>query len=266
VVAHPDDEIIFLGGVLHDLLATGYDVDLVAATGAFRDDPVARARHAEFRRLGRRLGLGTVGLGLPDAAGALSIDDIANRLTEVADVRDYDRVYTHGVFGEYGHQHHVDVCTAVHRVSQEVLSLAGPLPAERTVAVDLDAKRRLMRASYPSQGFAISWCSPVERLVRLDADQVEVLRHVTTPTVERPPVGAWSLVAHLAEPAIAVLESPGAFPDVQHVPEEVWRSTAQAWSAGLRALRRSEDGLDKDLGSARAHPANRLGPSGEERS
>ena len=92
-----------------------------ATTGAFRHDPVARARHAEFRRLGRRLGLGTVGLGLPDAAGPLSIDDIANRLTAVAEVRDYDRVYTHGVFGEYGHQHHVDVCTAVHRVCQDVL-------------------------------------------------------------------------------------------------------------------------------------------------
>src|SRR5436190_11936802 len=115
VVAHPDDEVIFFGALAARLVTAGWDLDIICVTGQFGSSWATGTRRAEFSRACWALGAKARMLCLPDENGPL--DEIA--LTRVLDERvpwsRYQRVYTHGLWGEYGHLHHVQVGRATHR-------------------------------------------------------------------------------------------------------------------------------------------------------
>jgi hypothetical protein len=178
VVAHPDDEVIFFGGLAARLRAAGWQLDVVCVTGVFGSGYVTGIRRAELSRATWALGARARRLPLADRPGPLDEAALARAFAEKVHWDRLDRVYTHGVWGEYGHLHHVQVCRATHCHGSQVYSLAGPFVPEVSVVLtpeELERKRALAARSYPSQPFAVDLCTPTEHLVRLGRPAVDHL-------------------------------------------------------------------------------------------
>lgn len=245
VVAHPDDETIFFGG--HLLASRSWDeVDVISATGVFGTPAMTRIRCAEFERACGLLGARPVRLELLDGEGAFNSGRLEAALRRHAESTPYERVLTHGPWGEYGHRHHIDVARAVHRVFAGVLSLAGPLPACATrplTARELSAKRRIAADAYRSQPFARAWCSAEERLARLSPDEAEVLASLAARVAE--PLDRSPLPASAGEPRLAALlrrsrdafaATAPPFAEIANVPGEVWAPVHAARHRFLTAM------------------------------
>lgn len=112
VVAHPDDETLFFGGLMASRCDWQWDVVCVTDGGPRRAE-----RRMELRAACKALGVHEVReLGIPDVAGErLAVSGIEEALVGCGG---YDEVYTHGPLGDYGNPHHQDVCLAVHRFFQ----------------------------------------------------------------------------------------------------------------------------------------------------
>lgn len=98
VVAHPDDEVLWFSSILAH-------VDLVII--CYMDNPTYPNRGAARRRVRDRYPLdNTVFLGLPvpDEDGYPAVDLLAT-LREWT--QEFDNVFTHNLWGEYGHPAHV---------------------------------------------------------------------------------------------------------------------------------------------------------------
>lgn len=128
VVAHPDDETLYFGGLL---LAFDGRADVLCVTdGDFEGQGEARraALVAAARALGARRAEQWLHADHP--ARSLPVDDIVAELCALQDARAYDAVFTHAPHGEYGHINHMDVSIAVHRAFAErapVYVIAGLL-------------------------------------------------------------------------------------------------------------------------------------------
>lgn len=127
VVAHPDDETIFVGGTLAMFAANGFEVWIASATrgegGEMGDPPLTtrerlgRLREQELRCAARALGASKVRfLGYVDPEvgkdGRLfaytdDVDELAGRIIELVKEAQPRVVITHGSSGEYGHPAHV---------------------------------------------------------------------------------------------------------------------------------------------------------------
>lgn len=107
VVAHPDDETIFFGGLLQQKTRTPWKVICVTYDGK-------PSRKKQFFRACRQLNVADAEFWmLPDVYDQrLPIDLLVERLQ--GQPMPY-QVYTHGIIGEYGHPHHQDVSYAVHK-------------------------------------------------------------------------------------------------------------------------------------------------------
>jgi len=261
VVAHPDDETIFFGATIA-AASTRQRVDVVCATSRFDDDPVTATRRNEFRRACWMMGARGEMLPFDDTAEPLPIDRLTAALTRLVATRHYAAVHTHGVWGEYGHRHHRDVCLATHRAWRgHVLSLAGPLacaaqalddrwrratsepvtpavgshPVATLDCATLAAKRRVAR-TYHSQPFASQWCSPVEAFVRLRPACVEALHavgnghHSPDLTFEDDDVRRSACVS------LAALEGAGLpWPEAANIPADVWLPARRVFTQRLRS-------------------------------
>ncbi|MCZ7567846.1 MAG: PIG-L family deacetylase [Ardenticatenaceae bacterium] len=127
IVAHPDDETMWTGGVLAALAARSWDVEIIATTrgeGGERgepplvpDDPllVGRLRAAELRCAADTLGAELTILDYQDppmdgdwllACGCDPIE-LTGRLRAIIASRRPLAVITHGRAGEYGHPQHM---------------------------------------------------------------------------------------------------------------------------------------------------------------
>jgi LmbE family N-acetylglucosaminyl deacetylase len=261
IVAHPDDEIVFFGGVIGDLVATSWRVDVVCTISVFGDPVLTGTRRAEFRRACWMAGARAEMLEFEDTAGPMPVQRLTAALRRINDTREYASVYTHGVWGEYGHQHHRDVCVAVHRAfARGVSSLAGPLPpACRKVLTDAEwHRKRRIAATYHSQRFAFDWCSREEAFIRLPQSCVDALYVITN---------GWSS-SDIGQPqgeevrkAIrafcdAFEDSGVPFPEVANVPREIWGPTHRRFAdhhwtyarvhRGGRVLRSLSSGRRRD--------------------
>lgn len=277
VVAHPDDETIFFGALLHELRTCGQEVDIVCASGSFRTPLMTKVRRAEFQLACGLVGARPVLLDLSDQRPALDADRLDARLREVARSTRYDRVFTHGPWGEYGHRHHVDVARAVHRAFSNVRSLSGPLPHEdvRTLRrSELAAKRRLAATVYRSQPYAVEWCSSQECLTRLTKPEVELLASIatgadaTSDDVPRPsgPCDA-RLTALLRHSAEGFAPTAPPFAEIANIPAAIWSAAHAERYRALSAIlddpapdvtprrRWSGDRLLEVLQTRRTHPA-----------
>lgn len=243
VVAHPDDEVIFFGGLASRLVGDGWSVDVVCVTGRFGSPRTTAVRRAEFFRACWAMGVKARLLGLPDSGGLLDEEALARDLARRVRWDAYSRVYTHGPWGEYGHPHHVQVCRAVHRFGGFVRCLAGPFEPDVHVElsrVEWHRKRELCRRFYPSQPFAADWCTAREDLVVLGLDAIEFLASIALSEGGVSPVSVPALASEAARPEGAT------FPDVRYVPKEMWY---EGHRARVAALRRAQADAQNGAGS-----------------
>lgn len=110
IVAHPDDETIFFGGLLQVYRRRPWRVICVTDGNA---DGLGVQRHQDFLNACKHLKVTSVEQwDFPDRfESRLDIDRLVARLSEEQPVE----VFTHGILGEYGHPHHQDVSLAAHR-------------------------------------------------------------------------------------------------------------------------------------------------------
>ena len=177
VVAHPDDEIIWAGGLV--LRHRDWSWCVLALCRA--DDP---DRAPKFRRVCELIGAAGTISDLDDGNPLRPIDpysEIGDRVLACLGDRKWDLVLTHGSNGEYGHERHRQMHQVVAALvdcgklrarrlwtfAYEAVSPAGecrPAPwANLTVDLSpeqLAEKRRIVRDEYgyPEDGFEVRAC------------------------------------------------------------------------------------------------------------
>ena len=136
VVAHPDDETIYFGGLILSEPKTQWTVVSVTdGNGAGR----GKERHVEFIRACKKLKVkNAIFLDYDDAPfDRLPIKSVWKKLHELkVEKGPFSEVYTHSILGEYGHQHHQDVSRATHEVFRDhkkVFSVAHNVMAEKVI-------------------------------------------------------------------------------------------------------------------------------------
>ena len=104
VVAHPDDETIFFGGLVQVYRRRPWKV--ICVTDGNADGEGEKRKKDFFSACTQLIAKSFEMWDFPDRFGQrLDIDRLAQRLkTENA-----AEVFTHGALGEYGHPHHQDV-------------------------------------------------------------------------------------------------------------------------------------------------------------
>jgi LmbE family N-acetylglucosaminyl deacetylase len=239
-VAHPDDETIFMGGLVRRLVASGHQLDIACATSRFASPLLTSSRRAEFRRVCWQLDARAIQLGFEDGAAPLPAMALMDRLKSMEEFHGYGAVYTHGVWGEYGHRHHRDVCLAVHRVfGDRTYCLAGPLKAEISHSLslsELDKKRRLASTIYYSQPGIAAWCSDREQFARVPLAVAEIL--IGLANGESPVHAADDSTGAIIRDAVrrsrAAFDRDGApFPEVANIPQRIWKPAHRQFSASL---------------------------------
>jgi N-acetylglucosamine malate deacetylase 2 len=158
VVAHPDDETAFAGGMLARYASAGHEVYVVSLTrgegGEVGDPPLCsfeklgEVREREMRCAATALGArDVVFLGFVDPrmeidgeAQAIEapLDEVVVAVRDALDRLQPDVVMTHGTNGEYGHPHHVFTHRAVRNA---VGQLVDGKPTELLTWCAYDADR-----------------------------------------------------------------------------------------------------------------------------
>ncbi|MES2965436.1 MAG: PIG-L family deacetylase [Bdellovibrionota bacterium] len=110
VVAHPDDETLFFGGLLLRRRTRPWTV--ICATDG-NADGMGQVRKKQFETACKKLGVkSALWWSYPDRyEDRLPVDDLVTRLKALPKPH---TIFTHGIIGEYGHPHHQDVSYAVH--------------------------------------------------------------------------------------------------------------------------------------------------------
>lgn len=113
IVAHPDDETIWMGGTL---LNNRESWQVTILSLCRRDDP---DRAPKFKRVCERLGARGFMSDLEDEELSDATDqEIVSRILEFVDGKKWDRVFTHGSNGEYGHKRHIETHRAVKKMAE----------------------------------------------------------------------------------------------------------------------------------------------------
>ena len=161
VHAHPDDEAIFTGATIHQLVRSGIRVVLVTATSGEAGEPriplprgetIGRRRRAELERACELLGVARlVMLGYQDSGahrgpypaaslGAAELDDVSRRVGAVIEAEQATALLHYDPNGIYGHVDHVQV----HRAGARAAERLGITAYEATVDGE-HLRRRLTR-------------------------------------------------------------------------------------------------------------------------
>jgi len=123
IVAHPDDETIWMGGTLirNSTLRKKWDLTIICLC---RKDDEERA--TKFFKVCKILNAkGFMSDLEDDKLGEIDNNEVIDRIREIIDKsgREYDYVFTHGENGEYGHIRHKDVNRAVREmIGKKIIS------------------------------------------------------------------------------------------------------------------------------------------------
>lgn len=112
VVAHPDDEVLFFGGIVLSLRTLPWRMICVTDGNA---DGRGAERREELLKSAKMLGIKKLEhWDFPDIfEKRLDVNALGERLQNIPAPKE---VFTHGPLGEYGHPHHQDISLAVHRL------------------------------------------------------------------------------------------------------------------------------------------------------
>lgn len=141
VVAHPDDESIFFGGLLQRERSLPWKV-ICVTDGNF--DGRGKERQAELASAMKLFGIKDFAHwdfkdSFPER---LPIEEISARLKALPPPKE---IFTHGPMGEYGHPHHQDICLAVHRTfsKQKIFSPAWNCAPDKVIHLKVaEAKKK----------------------------------------------------------------------------------------------------------------------------
>lgn len=121
IVAHPDDETIWVGGTL---LKNKNNWDITIIILCRKDDS---DRAPKFKRVCDKLNAKSFISDLDDSEQGdfkkISNEDIINRVLQFTDGKSYDYIFTHGENGEYGHVRHIEVHKAINEMINKKLLL-----------------------------------------------------------------------------------------------------------------------------------------------
>lgn len=179
VVAHPDDETIFFGGLIQTYRRRPWKIICVTDGNA---DGQGERRRLDFLNACKKLGATEAEMwDFPDQYDQrLDFDRLTERLKAESAVE----VFTHGILGEYGHPHHQDVCLGVHRAfskSRTVWAVAYNCFAEKVIQVPRKAYQRkceVLSLIYYNETHRFARWLPAynhEGYVKLDLKEVEAL-------------------------------------------------------------------------------------------
>jgi LmbE family N-acetylglucosaminyl deacetylase len=179
VVAHPDDETIFCGGLLQVYRRRPWKVVCVTDGNADGEHGI---RRRDFTAACKELKVKDAEMwDFPDRFDQrLDLTRLEARLRQETP----SEIFTHGILGEYGHPHHQDVCLAVHRAfkpSLPVWSVAYNCFAEKTFRLPRKAyerKCKVLSETYFSQTKKFARWLPVsnyEGFVQAGLPEIEVL-------------------------------------------------------------------------------------------
>jgi len=108
IVAHPDDETIWMGGTLLRYSEKKWDITIISLCR--KND---RDREPKFRKICEILNSKCFISDLEDEKlNNIDLNEIIKRIKKFAD-KEYDYIFTHGENGEYGHIRHKEVNNAV---------------------------------------------------------------------------------------------------------------------------------------------------------
>jgi LmbE family N-acetylglucosaminyl deacetylase len=178
VVAHPDDETIFCGGLLQVYRRRPWKIICVTDGNA---DNQGEIRKQDFFNACKELKVKEFEMwDFPDRFNTrIDVPALVQRLR----LETPSEIFTHGVLGEYGHPHHQDVSLAVHRafkpLNLPVWSIAYNCFAEKTF--------RLPRKVYERKCKVLSqvYFSQTKNFTRwLPAHNQEGFVQVTLPEIE----------------------------------------------------------------------------------
>lgn len=137
VVAHPDDETIWMGGTL---LMHKDDWDVTIISLCRRDDS---DRAPKFRKVCEEYGAKCFISDLEDEdLDAIEVDEIVERVKGFVDGKRFDFVFTHGRNGEYGHLRHVDCHKAICKMIEK-----GGLSCKKLFFFDYKMSREICVAN-----------------------------------------------------------------------------------------------------------------------
>lgn len=179
VVAHPDDETIFFGGLVQVYRRKPWKVICVTDGNA---DGEGEKRKADFFSACDQMKAKSIEMwDFPDRYDAsIDVETLTRRLLEETPAE----VFTHGALGEYGHPHHQDVCLAVYRAftgKAQVWSTAYNCFAEKVFRVPRKAYERkctiLSRTYYSETQRFARWLPAYnhEGFTRLTLAEVEAV-------------------------------------------------------------------------------------------
>jgi len=180
VVAHPDDETIFCGGLLQVYRRRPWKVVCVTDGNA---DNQGEMRRQEFLNACKDLKVKDMAMwDFPDRYNTrLDVNALVERLSQESGAE----IFTHGILGEYGHPHHQDVSLAVHRLFKPrripVWSMAYNCFAEKSFRLPRKAyerKCKILSQTYFSQTKNFSQFLPAhnqEGFVQVELAEVEAL-------------------------------------------------------------------------------------------
>ena len=115
IVAHPDDEIIWMGGTILNNPQVEWTIFSVCRASDTDREP-------KFRRVSEHLGAKAIIADLDDE-DELSLQDATTEaekiILEKLQGETFDILFTHGLNGEYGHERHIAVHNAINNLSRD---------------------------------------------------------------------------------------------------------------------------------------------------
>ncbi len=156
VVAHPDDETIWMGG---HLLKNRKNWDTTIISLCRRDDS---DRAPKFKRVCQIYGAKSFISDLEDdELDVIRADEVISRIKEFSE-QEYDYVFTHGKNGEYQHLRHLDVNKAVIKMVQN-----------RSLST-----KKLFTFSYRKKGELCYANQSSDKFIKLDESQLRLKKKI----------------------------------------------------------------------------------------
>jgi len=154
IVAHPDDETIWAGGLL---LRTKFNKTIICLCRKNDKD-----RFPKFKKACEILKANGYIFGLDDSEEGyykkISLREMIEKISRVTKGKNYDYIFTHGENGEYGHIRHVEVHNAVIEMLKK-----GLLSAKKTFFFSYK-KRKFQKYAIHN--------SNADKLIKLNCDEL----------------------------------------------------------------------------------------------